>query len=72
MQINKSKEISDRRAEAYRVIRQTYDDFRNKFEKTRQRLDALGVQDASVRDLIGELTSSILVGYTNIEKLGGI
>lgn len=31
LQIAKSQAISDKRAEAYRVIRQTYDDFRAKF-----------------------------------------
>jgi len=70
LQLSKAQAISDKRAEAYRVIRQTYDEFRSKFDKTRKRLDDLGVQDASIRDLIAELTNAVVIGYANIERLG--
>ena len=52
LQISKVQSISDKRGEAFRVIKQAYTDLRGSYGKLNQRLGDLAVNDASLRKTV--------------------
>ena len=72
MQIAKVQAISEKRGDAYRVIKQAYTDLKNSYGKLNQRIVDLSIGDANLRGISDELRGIIDLGYTNVERLGNL
>ena len=72
LQIKKAQAISDKRGDAFRVLKQSITDLKAKFGELEGKLAGVVSTDSAVRSLLDQFRVLIVAGYTNFESLGTI
>lgn len=70
LQIKKSQAISDKRGEAFRVLKQSIGDLKARFAELEGRLGGAASTDVTIRGLLEQFRIALNAGYANFDSLG--